>query len=179
MKMMKKHHGYFSHSFFAAMKSNQEPWESNIQSRSQHTHTQLYTQRQSNGYIYENCMNIKMGFHFITPKRNNLGLFCSEMLLVYCCSCCRCYVFFFSRLLLFCVSFAHSVTLSLPLRLYYSTSIWVWCVVVAVCVSWFCPLLSLLYVFKPAVDIIQVYSDKSSQSTMDFTRAHQMWYFSI
>lgn len=44
------------------------------------------------------CMSTRMGFHFITPKRNNLGFFCSK--------CCCCYVSccFFGCLLLLYVS---------------------------------------------------------------------------
>lgn len=117
-----------------------------------HTHSHSFGSIESNGFVYiftKNCMSIKMGFHFITSKRNNLGFFCSEMLL-------------FIMLLLL-----HS-------------SIHFGCdVCVCVCVRCRCRC-RCRYVFKPAVDIIQVYSDKASREHYGFfTSVHRMWYFSI
>lgn len=128
---MKKHHGYSCTHFNFYLCSSDE------------TNTPMQIKCVC---VPWNCMSIKMGFHFITPKRNDLGFFCSKIML-------------FIMLLLLLRFKSHSLSLILVLSVDWNELCVYECVAVAVVRC---------YVFKPAVDIIQVYSDKAAREHYGF-----------
>lgn len=107
-------------------------------------------------YFYEKLHEHKWGF--ISLHRNEI-IWDFSAAKCCCLLCCCCYVSFLSL----CLTLFHSFRVRC----------------VCVCVRCRCRC-RCRYVFKPAVDIIQVYSDKASREHYGFfTSVHRMWYFSI